>query len=511
MGRTDAQRMDSSTAIGSRSISMKRVFGDYTATRVLGKGSFGTVYYATHRVTGQTVALKEVLESALSDRVLSRLQMEISCQRAVDSPYVVKLLDSFSLSSGQYIALEYCAGGDLEKYLKRHGPVEEQVAQKWIRQLAQGFQELKTKKIMHRDLKVQNILLTEDSPEAIVKLGDFGMSKVMEEDLTTTRLGSPIYMAPEMFDLGSKYDLKADMWSFGFVCYQMLTGELPISAKFKSEIPSAQKALKPIPLTLSPACRELLAGMLEYDPGERISFDALATHPFVVGETVPDALVESEDNSGSFDLVEEGAMVEEQSEGDSPASHSQQDIDSVLSDLKEEMAKADLVGKVWSVVRLTPELYGAFALSVKRAEMLKATLDKCEDLIQSLELTQDLHPSLFACQARLVLAFTEAAARAEACELELENAVKRRGQLAVTALKDVDLPLAAEHLLFRYTLQLMSDATVDEFTHSYKDSISKYSEGVELLELISRTVPRAEIADLALGAQQRLDTARLKT
>lgn len=93
---------------------------------------------------------------------------------------------------------------------------------------------------MHRDLKLSNILMTEKSLGANVKLADFGMSRVLEdESLAASCLGTPLYMAPEVIKPMAGYDEKADIWSLGMVFYEMLTARPPISARHKEEIPRA--------------------------------------------------------------------------------------------------------------------------------------------------------------------------------------------------------------------------------------------------------------------------------
>ena len=465
---------------------MKRVFGDYEATKVLGKGSFGTVYLAVQRSTQRQVALKEVPEANLSDRVKARLDMEINCQQAIQSEYVVALLDSFTLRSGQYIALEYCAGGDLDKFLKKNGPVSESIAQKWMQQLACGLKELKSKKIMHRDLKLQNILLTAETTSAAVKLADFGMSKVMDEDLTTTRLGSPIYMAPEMFVPEAKYDIKADVWSLGIVFYQMVTGELPLEAKFKAEIPMAQRSLKPVPVELSECCKDLITRMLAYESTQRISFEEIFTHPFICppvdqrAEEAPVELVQSS-NSGSFDLVDE-EIEEQQSEGESPLTRSQTDIEAVVKSMESDLHQAELVGKVISYVESTKEVLGLFALALKRTEMLKLALERAENVCENSP--ESLHPAFYTAKSRLWQAFSHSLSSSEAYELDLTSHISRKGLPACTTLAPLSPLAMADCLLSRYGWQVLSEASVDEYVRDYAASSTNYALALDLLALV---------------------------
>ena len=482
---------------------MKKLFGDYEAFRVLGKGSFGTVYLATQRSSQRLVALKEVPEANLSERVRARLDMEIQCQQAVQSEYVVALLDSFALKSGRYIALEYCAGGDLDKFLKKNGPVSESIAQRWMQQLANGLKELIAKKIMHRDLKLQNILLMSESTSAVVKLADFGMSKVMEEDLTTTRLGSPIYMAPELFVPEGKYDLKADVWSLGIVLYQMLTGELPLDAKFKAEIPLAQRSLKPVPLQLTQDCRDLLTRMLAYEPSQRISFDELFTHPFIAPQhppavDEPEQFVESS-NSSSFGLVDE-EIEELQSEGDSPLSRSQTDLESTTKALELSWQQYQLLTKAIEYVRHTTEVLGLFALAVRRVEMLKVALDQVENLSGN--------GAFAAVKTKLTEAYSEALPFAEAAETELAVTSHRLGLSACTGCGSLNPTDLADYLLYRYGLHLLSEGSVEEYILHYPQSASLYSDGVQVLEWVASERKWTHMDSLLSDARKRLHTVQ---
>ena len=188
---------------------VKRV-GQYELKNILGKGTFGTVYLGKHVPSKNKIAVKVIQKESLKPELLLRLEQEIQCQRSVSSENIVKLIDVQKTENNFYLILEYCPGGDLGKFLKDNGPVNESIAQRWIQQIVEGFKVLQKKNIIHRDLKTQNILLTEKNTSAILKLADFGLSRFIEDDLAKTWVGTPLYMAPEIFNC-EEYGAKADI------------------------------------------------------------------------------------------------------------------------------------------------------------------------------------------------------------------------------------------------------------------------------------------------------------
>lgn len=124
--------------------------------------------------------------------------------------------------------LEYCADGDLKDYLstKEGKRLSESEAIYFLKHLVEGFKELYAKKIIHRDIKPANIMLNEGN----AKISDFGFSRIleigMEEPTFLSRLGSPLYMAPQILE-GTKFSSKCDVWSVGIVFFEMLYGKTP--------------------------------------------------------------------------------------------------------------------------------------------------------------------------------------------------------------------------------------------------------------------------------------------
>jgi len=185
-----------------------------------------------------------------------------------------------------YLALEYCAGGDLSDVLDRaNGPLPLKQAVSLLRELASGLQYLHSYDIMHRDLKPQNLLITEGGH---LKLGDFGFARSLpRDDMAATLCGSPLYMAPEVLSR-QRYDAKCDLWSVGCIAWEMLTGAPPFTASSPMElldiINSSLPVLPPsVEQALPPPLKELLMLLLRRDPSNRISFVEFFAHPVVRG------------------------------------------------------------------------------------------------------------------------------------------------------------------------------------------------------------------------------------
>nr|GMC97587.1 serine/threonine-protein kinase ATG1c-like isoform X2 [Ipomoea batatas] len=136
-----------------------------------------------------------------------------------------------------YIVLEYCRGGDLSMYLqKRHGRIPETTAKHFMQQLASGLQVLRENNLIHRDLKPQNLLLSTNDENSILKIADFGFARSLQpRGLAETLCGSPLYMAPEIMQL-QKYDAKADLWSVGAILFQLVTGRTPFTGNNQIQV-----------------------------------------------------------------------------------------------------------------------------------------------------------------------------------------------------------------------------------------------------------------------------------
>ncbi len=184
----------------------------------------------------------------MSERQLQNIENEVSVLQKTNHTNIVKLVDRMKSKSNYYLFLEYCNGGDLASFVSAVGKVKEREARTIILQIISGMMHLQDNKVLHRDLKLANILL--HFPEMVgkednindewlskvdlfttsfeVKIADLGFSKIQKHygDLSSTYCGTPINMAPEILN-GEVYNFKADVWSLGTILFELLTGSSP--------------------------------------------------------------------------------------------------------------------------------------------------------------------------------------------------------------------------------------------------------------------------------------------
>ena len=183
----------------------------YVVERQIGTGSFATVWLATK--DNAQCAVKAVDRSRLTKKLRANLDDEIRILGSVKHPNLVAFVDAVPRTERIYVVLEYLSGGDLQKFIRSKGRLHEGTAQTWIGHLAAGLECLWRRSLVHRDLKPQNLLLTEATDDGVLKIGDFGFARQLgPSKLAETLCGSPLYMAPEILAL-KRYDAKADLWS----------------------------------------------------------------------------------------------------------------------------------------------------------------------------------------------------------------------------------------------------------------------------------------------------------
>ncbi|CEL97774.1 unnamed protein product [Vitrella brassicaformis CCMP3155] len=272
----------SSDRMASKGVSKKKV-GDYILDIRIGKGSFAAVWKGHKQNTGETVAVKVISRQMMNET--AQLNQEVAVLKHLDHKNIVKFRDLKKSAGHFYLILEYCGGGDLYKFIKNHGKVPEKVARNFLQQLACGLEVLHRQNFIHRDLKPQNILLTEASYYATLKIADFGFARALQpQDLASTVCGSPLYMAPEVLRY-EPYDVKADLWSVGTILFELLYGVPPFTGSNPLEllknIEQARGPSFPQQTAISPECRNLLMRLLTVDPRQRIGSAEFLSHPFV--------------------------------------------------------------------------------------------------------------------------------------------------------------------------------------------------------------------------------------
>ncbi|KAK9238052.1 kinase-like domain-containing protein [Lipomyces kononenkoae] len=248
--------------------------GNYVLSRMIGKGSFGKVYLATHKLTGTKVVLKSAQKSDLN------LAREIHHYRQLLHPHIARLYEVIITETTVWLVLEYCPGDELYAYLIRKRRLSIDQAQRIFAQLCGAVAYIHTKNIVHRDLKLENILM--DNHES-VKLCDFGFTRECEpKRLLQTFCGTICYAAPEMVK-GEKYHGQSvDVWSLGVILYALLCGELPFDDDDEVQTRLRISNEEPVyPDHLPDEALSLLRLMLSKRPNERPSATEILQHPFM--------------------------------------------------------------------------------------------------------------------------------------------------------------------------------------------------------------------------------------
>ncbi|XP_012862350.1 hormonally up-regulated neu tumor-associated kinase [Echinops telfairi] len=253
----------------------KRVGNYLIGSRKLGEGSFAKVREGLHVLTGEKVAIKVIdKKRAKKDTYVTKnLRREGQIQQMIRHPNITQLLDILETENSYYLVMELCPGGNLMHKIYEKKRLEEAEARRYIRQLISAVEHLHRAGVVHRDLKIENLLLDEDNN---IKLIDFGLSNCAGilgySDPFSTQCGSPAYAAPELL-ARKKYGPKIDVWSIGVNMYAMLTGTLPFTAEPFSLRALYQKMvgkeMNPLPTQLSTGAITFLRSLLEPDPVKR--------------------------------------------------------------------------------------------------------------------------------------------------------------------------------------------------------------------------------------------------
>ncbi|XP_045066228.1 MAP/microtubule affinity-regulating kinase 3-like isoform X3 [Coregonus clupeaformis] len=242
--------------------------GNYRLLKTIGKGNFAKVKLARHILTGREVAIKIIDKTQLNPTSLQKLFREVRIMKILNHPNIVKLFEVIETEKTLYLVMEYASGGEVFDYLVAHGRMKEKEARAKFRQIVSAVQYCHQKKIVHRDLKAENLLLDADMN---IKIADFGFSNefTMGSKLDTF-CGSPPYAAPELFQ-GKKYDgPEVDVWSLGVILYTLVSGSLPFDGQNLKEL--RERVLRGkyrIPFYMSTDCENLLKRFLVLNPSKR--------------------------------------------------------------------------------------------------------------------------------------------------------------------------------------------------------------------------------------------------
>eukprot|EP01104_Vermistella_antarctica_P009774 TRINITY_DN2544_c0_g4_i1.p1 TRINITY_DN2544_c0_g4~~TRINITY_DN2544_c0_g4_i1.p1 ORF type:complete len:1366 (+),score=288.05 TRINITY_DN2544_c0_g4_i1:1112-5209(+) len=265
--------------------------GQWVLDRTLGEGTTGKVKLAINTVTGQRAALKIINVRALlrnsksSDRseTTTRLKREITILQLLRHPNIIKLYEVTENDGVIYIFMELAKGGELFEQIAARGKLSEKEARKLMRQICSAVEYCHANLVVHRDLKLENLLIDSDGN---IKVIDFGFSTyLVPGHLLSTKCGSPHYCAPEVIMCDSYVGPAADVYSMGVILYAIVCGYLPFArASLHNPGKIVRAALKceyKREPHLSPMCQDLIERMLRPNPVDRITLEQVRAHPWM--------------------------------------------------------------------------------------------------------------------------------------------------------------------------------------------------------------------------------------
>ena len=286
---------DTSTSRRGKKGEARVVFEEYDLLRELGKGTYGVVREAIRKSDGLHFAIKHIDKKAAGAKGLSEVFSEVEILSLLDHPSIVRLEDIFEDSNSLWLVMELVRGGELEKELKRHGTgFDEQVTRRITRCMLTALEYIHGKGIVHRDLKLANMLVSghlEEGGYCDVKVADFGFSCVVSNESTLTSFcGTTVFMAPEIL-ADRPYGKPVDMWALGAITYVLAYAALPFTAGNESElvekICEAEYQFKDDLVETPPSsgCKDFIKKLLVIDPLLRMTATEALHHYWVRGGT----------------------------------------------------------------------------------------------------------------------------------------------------------------------------------------------------------------------------------
>lgn len=255
----------------------------YIKGRFLGKGGFARCYEFTMPDSHKLTAAKIIPKSSLTkSRAKQKLMSEIKIHRSLHHPNVVGFEHFFEDSENVYIMLEICTNQTMNELLRRRKRLTEMEVKCYLAQMILGLKYLHQHKVIHRDLKLGNLFL---SDKMEIKIGDFGLAAKLEFDGERKRTicGTPNYIAPEVLDGKQGHSYEVDVWALGVIAYTIIVGKPPFET---SDVKTTYRRIRmnsytfPENLSLSDPIKNLISSILVIDPTKRPSLDDLLEHPF---------------------------------------------------------------------------------------------------------------------------------------------------------------------------------------------------------------------------------------
>lgn len=286
----------------------QRILGDYTLSKTLGAGSMGKVKLATHNITGEKLAVKilprvhpglppthpsDVSSAKQASKDASkeiRTLREAALSMLLHHPYICGMRELIIHQHHYYMVFEYVNGGQMLDYIISHGRLRERTARKFARQIGSALSYCHQNNVVHRDLKIENILISQTGN---IKIIDFGLSNLYNPASTlSTFCGSLYFAAPELLNAKLYLGPEVDVWSFGVVLYVLVCGKVPFDDQSMPALHAKiKRGLVEYPVWLSAECKHLLSRMLITNPAARATLPEVLSHPWMLRgfSTPPDS------------------------------------------------------------------------------------------------------------------------------------------------------------------------------------------------------------------------------
>ncbi len=256
----------------------------YVCDKLLGEGSYGSVYRVKHKDLKVFRAMKKITGSNTKDQSkLNEITNEIELLKSMDHPNIVKIFEFYNTKEGFFLITEFCSGGELFDKIVKIKRFEEGQAAYIMYQLLSAVFYCHNINIIHRDLKPENILIENEEKDNYlnIKVIDFGTAKLFDKNKAEDKvIGSAYYIAPEV--LQGKYNEKCDIWSCGVIMYILLCGRPPFGGEDDEIIDKIKKGkfdLNSDPWTkISPEAKDIIKQMLDMNTLSRISAQKALTH-----------------------------------------------------------------------------------------------------------------------------------------------------------------------------------------------------------------------------------------
>uniref|UniRef100_A0AC11AXI5 NIMA related kinase 5 n=1 Tax=Ovis aries TaxID=9940 RepID=A0AC11AXI5_SHEEP len=256
----------------------------YDMIKAIGEGAFGKAYLAKRKSDSEPCVIKEINFEKMPIQGKEASKKEVILLAKMKHPNIVTFFNSFQENNRLFIVMEYCDGGDLMKRIRRQRGVlfsEDQILS-WFVQISLGLKHIHDRKVLHRDIKTQNIFLSKNG--MVAKLGDFGIARVLNNtmELARTCIGTPYYLSPEICQ-NKPYNNKTDIWSLGCVLYELCTLRHPFEGNNLQQLvlKICQARVPPISPRFSRDLQFLISQLFEVSPRDRPSINSILKRPFL--------------------------------------------------------------------------------------------------------------------------------------------------------------------------------------------------------------------------------------